>query len=654
MTFDSLFEEYENTSLKEAEEKELAYYDQRPVIATLDNRLDFTGKFVNTSPVTSKLDMAKSELYQDACNEAFNAACFSANRVLVKEFEIKNQALWYLGAKVANFYYEVLKVAVVLDGNNSEEYSGYLMKVKVHVFQGGRERVQILTNVSKEQLESTELLRKVPFAVSDAGILKSDFKNIMYHYSNFLISNYSGDIEYIAPSTGWFCIDGKSVYVDNEKALGHPELSVHAMSERCIRNNRNVGNLWMEFQNMRKVLNDRSQMTTLLTYVLLSYLFTLFQEVEQTLKHTMFFVGARGSRKTALALCFTQLEHKESPQFNFLATESGIQAHLKNYHDSVLFVDDLAPSTDPANRRRTHKMLETIVRLFGDATERVINKNFAKGAAKYMDYSVKGGAVLTGEYFYSTGTESSIARAVVLELQSDSVDLKRLTYYQKHPEILETLIFRYLVYVSKNWSKCKETIVSVVDQYRIRYQNKFSNGRYADYIGQYMANTYILTQFFKEESGITFDQEEVFLAEAEEDFLKLLTVNDHKMQKRAPVTTLALSLANMVEIDRVLLWGNQLPPDMAVLLETEDAYYVRQKDLPEILKLYCSRTGEPYLKMTSQELGRLLEQAGLCTVYLEGVEKRLTKKYPKDYGSTRLMELPKAKLNVKVEIHDNK
>ena len=116
------------------------------------------------------------------------------------------------------------------------------------------------------------------------------------------------------------------------------------------------------------------------------------------------------------------------------------------------------------------------------------------------------------------------------------------------------------------------------------------------------------------------------------------------MQNRAPVNSLLLSILYMVEVGRIVPWGCPLPNEDPCLVEGETAFYLRQKDLPDILKAYCYKTGEPYIRMTSQEMGKLLSQADVCTKYYEGTEIRLAKKYTKDYGNTRLMELPKEKI----------
>ena len=106
----------------------------------------------------------------------------------------------------------------------------------------------------------------------------------------------------------------------------------------------------------------------------------------------------------------------------------------------------------------------------------------------------------------------------------------------------------------------------------------------------------------------------------------------------------------MEEEGKCIPWGCTVPTEGLYLIETEAAFYVKQKDLADIVKSYCAKTGEPYVKLTAQELGKILSQEEICTIYFEGDEKqkRLTKKY-NQYPNQRYMELSKSKIKDKLK-----
>ena len=600
------------------------------------------------TPVSKVIDTVPQELFQESYEREQQAGYVFNGCTPVKPFEFKGQKLFCFGNVFANFYYEINNVTIMLGNEADESYNGYSMTVTIHVFRNGKETTQRFTGISKEQLESPGLLEKIPFALTEQNVMKGDLKSALYSYVKYLLSQYNGETEYVVRYSGWKKLNGKWMYIDAEKAIGFPDVKIHSMGNLRIHNIREIKNLWEQYQKMRGVLKDSSMMDALLIHVLSSYIFTLFREAKRTIKHCMVIQGARGTRKTALALCFSQVENKETPQITFQATESGIQSVFRDYQDACLLIDDLAPSTNPAKKRAMEDKLEMIIRLFGDAGKRVINTYFATPKAQGLDYTVKGGALITGEYFYSAGVESSIARTIVLQLEKDSVNLDQLTYFQQHPEILETLLYRFLNYIAKNWDASSDLISQTVDEYRMRCQGQFSNDRYADYFGQHMAVSHLLANFFCYESGIGKEQKVNLCREHEEGMRYLLTINDRRMINRAPVNTLLMSIVYMHEIGQSISWGEPLPLENACVIVTDSAFYVRQKDLPDILRTYCAKTGEPYVQMSSQELGKLLCQADICTIHQEGTTKRIAKKYTKDYGNIRLMELPKAAITSKV------
>lgn len=355
------------------------------------------------------------------------------------------------------------------------------------------------------------------------------------------------------------------------------------------------GSLYAEFQNMRRTLNRPEQMDVILLYTLGQTLHTLFDEANVGLKHILFVVGPRGSGKTAVSLCFTQLEHKNSPKYNFQATEAGLQANLMYHKDRVMLIDDLAPSADIGDKKQKEHKLESIIRLFGDGSQRVINTYFMKSNADKIDYSVHGGAVITGEYFYTTGSESSIARAVVIELEKESVNWEWLTYFQHNPQILESLVYRFLDFISKNYGWSINVIRECVEFYRREMpQRQFSNRRYSDYYGQYMATGRLLMAFFQGESG---------------------------------------NCGN---------WGEPFTDDRP-LIQYKGMLYFRQKDLLGMKQKYANKVNIPYISMSSTEIGNLLEVHGYCESYMEGKKKRLGKKYS-SYGNERIMCIPMQKI----------
>lgn len=556
-------------------------------------------------------------------------------------FDAMSHRLFMGGKPIVNFYIVITQMHSFCD-DKTEQCTRTLIDCKCFVWHGGICTEYSFKKVRMEELANYELLNRMPFAVSFCNN-KSELANHLYSYINSLIFEYQGEVVQTFETSGWKRLGNHTnVYVTADGAVGHPEwkiLSGDGFSMKDIYS----GSLYAEFQNMRQTLSRPEQMDVILLYTLGQTLHTLFDEANVGLKHILFIVGPRGSGKTAVSLCFTQLEHKNSPKYNFQATEAGLQANLMYHKDRVMLIDDLAPSADIGDKKQKEHKLESIIRLFGDGSQRVINTYFMKSNADKIDYSVHGGAVITGEYFYTTGSESSIARAVVIELEKESVNWEWLTYFQQNPQILESLVYRFLDFISKNYGWSLNLIRECVEFYRREMpQRQFSNRRYCDYYGQYMAAGRLLMAFFQGESGIDEQEQQRYLNSLQNGIFNLLIANDQAMRRKAPVNEVIMSIIYFLESGNCGNWGEPFTDDRP-LIQHEGMLYFRQKDLPGMKQKYANKVNIPYISMSSTEIGNLLEVHGYCESYMEGKKKRLGKKYS-SYGNERIMCIPMQKI----------
>ena len=572
------------------------------------------------------------------------ALCGGNNQGISSKFVFDNmKQILFMGDKpIVNFYIVIMQMNSFCD-DKTEQCTRTLIDCKCCVWHGGLCTEYSFNKVRMEEVASYELLNRMPYAVSFCNN-KGELTNYLYSYVNSLIFAYRGEVVQTFETSGWKKINNTlDVYVTADGVIGYPDLKILSGDGLRIRNTYN-GLLYPEFQNMRQTLNRMEQMDVLLIYTLGQTIHTLFDEANVGLKHILFVVGPRGSGKTAVSLCFTQLENKNSPKYNFQATESGLQANLMYHRDRVMLIDDLAPSADAGDKRQKEHKLESIIRLFGDGSQRVINTFFMKFNADKIDYSVHGGAVITGEYFYSTGSESSIARAVVIELGRESVNWEWLTYFQRNPQILETLVYRFLDFVSKNYVWVLNIIRESVEFYRREMpQRQFSNKRYYDYCGQYMAVGKILMAFFRGESGIDGQEQQRYLGSLENGVFHLLKENDQAMKRKAPVNEVIMSLIYFMESGNCGNWGDPFTEESPLILH-DGMLYFRQKDLPGIKQKYANKVNVSQISMSSTEIGNLLEVHGYCESYMEGNKKRLGKKY-NAYGNERIMCIPLYKIH---------
>lgn len=116
--------------------------------------------------------------------------------------------------------------------------------------------------------------------------------------------------------------------------------------------------------------------------------------------------GSSGTFKTTLSMHIFNIfeENYTSPPTNLkVATEASIHRLMGRFRDSVLLVDDAAPSV--SGNDETYKKCESIVRAVGDGTGRMV----AGRDSKINVYKPSGLIAITGEFVPLRDTSSILS-----------------------------------------------------------------------------------------------------------------------------------------------------------------------------------------------------------------------------------------------------
>lgn len=508
--------------------------------------------------------------------------------------------------------------------------------------------------VDLDEARNGALLNRIPEARSYCK-KPNELNEFMYTYINNLLHTCQKPpiTKYTLP--GWK-IDRK-VYVTADFAIGRDDLLCQTINMN-INNNKSELHLWNnfggliypEYVKMCYTIKENAKMKVLLIYLLASFLHSVFNVAGFGIKHLLFIVGPRGCKKTSIAQCFTQFgENKNTIKHNFESSDSGLQNNFMDFTDQVMLIDDFAPSMLLNKKNSREGKLEMLLRLCGDSGSRTINTSFMKSGAQNIDYTIRGGVVITGEYFYGTGSESSIARAVVIQLSKDSVDDEYLTYFQNNPYILDTFIYRFICFITYRFDGVINQIKQCMQSYR-DYSKKyhFSNQRFNDYFSQYMTVGNLLSDFFINEKNCI--DKNAFLIELEDDIISVLRENDRNMCQRSPINELLEAIIYELNNGKIGEWGTPFS-DMVKLILTDKSVFFRQIDLPDILGRYLAKIGSSAVNINKNTLADLLESHDYCQTYYEGTVKRKGRRY-KEYGKTRLMDIPLEKIREFENTHD--
>lgn len=306
--------------------------------------------------------------------------------------------------------------------------------------------------------------------------------------------------EYHSP--GWYEENGKWNYFNCKTNVLGEQSCIKIVEENAgaYKVNEREENLAIKFWEMQN-LTRGPQALIVMAYVILASLYSIFKAAGLLPKGVLALIGPQSTRKTSLALVLGKLlERSESmtPKYNMRSTPTSIDEALEDFKDSVLIVDDLSPSEDSLHRRELERTLEHVVRIFGDANTRQRSKNYAKA------YEPKGLAILTGEYMNAVA--STLSRMIILQIDTDTVDLDVLSYYQKNHHILPGFLWNFLTFCAKNQMHIIDFLKARFVEKRLEVRGKYNPDRLGEYRVELELAMEILLMYLKElncfDSGI--------------------------------------------------------------------------------------------------------------------------------------------------------
>ncbi|MNW42256.1 hypothetical protein D3C74_194220 [compost metagenome] len=192
---------------------------------------------------------------------------------------------------------------------------------------------------------------------------------------------------------------------------------------------------------------------TALSFMLLSLMTSVFKDWRYKPDFVYYQFGESGSRKTSISKVFFNMyeQYADAVPINFKATGPAMEQMMVTMRDTVILIDDIAPSISSTERHETEKKLENIVRAYGDSVGR--QKMESKNKAVHMKPG--GLAAITAEdnVFKSL---SSLARCFMVQVRKEDINLEKLTAAQKNRTCFPTAIKFYLQAITEDFEKFVE------------------------------------------------------------------------------------------------------------------------------------------------------------------------------------------------------
>ncbi len=548
-----------------------------------------------------------------------------------------NGCLYYRGA-------EVMNCLVRIDANIvSERKNNYMCSVYING------QVVTVTILAKDFVQGYWLYNKVPgFATS---CYKAEAGKIIYKYLNNLIKKFANkNLWRTVRKPGWRLVNGRFMYVTPQGVIGIPNVNIVAEYGQKFGDltNKQVGN-FHSFIRMMYLTPNTWTAPILLLYTVMGFSLTLFKKAGTLPKFLIFINGARGSYKTTLALVMTQIERNDSPEYNLKSTSAGIEAGYRKFKDAIMLVDDLAPAQEIRDQRKLHENLELVTRAFGDGSGKKRNPDYQDENFEVEQYEAEGGMVVTGEY--KTGCDSSLSRRMFLSLRQNDVDLSLLTALQEEKTCLSAFVWGYIEFLTNHCNEIIDFIKRNNKEYMKKYSKLYSHSRYREYHSQLMVSAKLLLKFGLDTKQITVNEAEQYMCFLAKCIQEAIDYNNQSLVEESPLVLLCRAIVTKIEerMFSIIPLGTVINDTNNIILESENNYYIRQKDVLAMKEKYDMENGFNQMKYSSSTLAEMLYNAGIIKKYQEGKTIRFAKKIY-GVGNGRFMEVDKKRLYEKANI----
>lgn len=278
-------------------------------------------------------------------------------------------------------------------------------------------------------------------------------------------------------SSGWCKVNGTWFYAQDDIELpeagivfetGFKIASNHALSDR---------DAMYSAMGMLSLSNDATVIVPLILYAHLGVLFTLFEQAGFAPRLLLFINGKTGSLKTAVCSVLYNLsgEMKRNIPATFRDSVASVEAKFPDYVDKVLLLDDYSPATTARNRADMNKLLEDVIRYFGDGKGRGRSNATVTEAKTPIP---RGLCCITGED--TGGSQSSLLRCLLIDVSNGVFNGERLAPYQSDPRLWTTHFHFFVQYVADRFYILMDEIRNLFPVLRNELRQKLSAGRIID------------------------------------------------------------------------------------------------------------------------------------------------------------------------------
>lgn len=428
------------------------------------------------------------------------------------------------------------------------------------------------------------ILKPVPFAEKNLRyIVDSISKNLMkcsevYTHTGF--TRINGKLVYLYH--GGVIGDVKDVNVD----LSRDGLEQYHFTEKEF-------DLQTALKTSYSILDVADVKITipLLATIYLAPLVTILREVGIFADYILWVEGKTGSRKSSLiAMSLSHFGTFTRNTFNcsFRDTTNSLEKKSFILKDIVVCIDDLNPEVTGTGKMG---MAEKLFAMYGDRTFR--GRLSSNGQTLKVSYTARGLAIVTAECFPDVA-QSRLARAIIVDIKPDSIDLNKLRYLQENTELLSFAMKKFILWIIKDEESIIPEVKEMYKNLEIQTQTNKNHGRTNEAVNVMNIGFYLFLKFLHENKIISDDELKEKMDLCSNTLNELARRQNVEMQSESPVNMFKEAIEQLCETEKVQILNANEPINLLqnrtligyVDNEKELYYFLPNVLYKEVVKFY--------------------------------------------------------------------
>lgn len=367
----------------------------------------------------------------------------------------------------------------------------------------------IVINIEDTTKVAKEIIRQCPQLSLNPRVQRAE-SHLNAHFSKCLVN---ADRKILLNHTGWTRINGIPCYAHGGGIISSiPVVGVYSNCDKRIEINPSI-DIFKAKDTFLKLFNlssDKRRISPLISYVSVSLLATLFRCANHDLNFVCYLLARTNSKKTTVAklLCNIKDSSGKTPTACTKDTKTAIELKMHEYKDLCMILDDIHPTDSYEEQRTQLDLCSSVYRAIGDNNAKSRSSASLK---RKKEYTPRGGVLITGEILL--GNRSDLARAVVVEADENTFDVRILTELQKATTDLSTFWGYFLRYVSGRFDEIVNYIINRFEELRFLYSNRFGYARTIDNLITLQIGSEIVTEFLKVSGCLNEEEAQIFISD---------------------------------------------------------------------------------------------------------------------------------------------